>query len=75
MASGDCPGEHVPNRCREAFDLVAAERISVAERRELGGMKDLVRVGVPDAGNHRLVGENALERPALVVQDARQPGG
>ncbi len=45
----------------EALPLVFGEFVGLEDRRELGGVEDLVGVGVADAGEDAWVGEGSLE--------------
>jgi len=66
LAEPGRPGfEHVDGRLEEAFGLLGIEIPGPLERREPGGVEDLVRVGVADAGEDARIGEGALERPVL----------
>jgi hypothetical protein len=58
-------GQHGQHRVVQYGDLFAGQFPGRRERRDLGDVQDLVAVGVADAGDDLLVGEDGLDPPAV----------
>src|SRR5919199_699461 len=62
-------GERLPNRPRQALDLLAGQLGRERVRRKVGAVEDLVRPSAPDPGELALVAEERVEAAALAAED------
>src|SRR5271166_5793718 len=62
-------GQHRDHRVVQGDELLVREFPGRRERRDLRDVKNLVAVGVADAGDHLLVGDDGLYPPGVTGQD------
>jgi hypothetical protein len=62
-------GEGLPDRRRQAGDLVLVEFGGQSVRRETGAVEDLIRPGAADAGERTLVAQKRMEPARVRAQD------
>src|SRR5689334_15069626 len=72
LRAGDGVGENGSYRTVQQGDRLVVQTVRVPERRQACCVEDLVRVCVADSRDHRLVGQDVLERAPLLAKQRRE---